>query len=179
MNFNKCFFFLFSLFSFFPCEARRGLDIAGIPAKKHSLGAASAYELESPLTRQPFSPLSSNNVSSKANVANAANEHIMQSEKFPKTMALNNVPFVSPCKAMTVTDQENKTPKAMPIPIPPTPSTVSIPMNMAVTPVPSSVSMNVAVTPVPSSATVGCNVISVQEIEYSFEERRLAYYMLA
>jgi len=80
---------------------------------------------------------------------------------------------------MTVADQENRTPKAMPIPIPATPSTVSIPMNMAVTPVPSSVSMNVAVTPVPSSATVGCNLIPVQEIEYSFEERRLAYYMLA
>lgn len=161
-------------------SARRGLDIAGIPAKKHSLGAASAYELESPLTRQPFSPLSSNNVSSKANVANAANEHIIPSEKLPKTMALNNMPFVSPCKAMTAADQENRTPKTVPIPIPATPSTASIPMNMAMTPVPSSVSMNVAVTPVPSSATVGvCDVIPVQEIEYSFEERRLAYYMLA
>jgi len=95
-------------------------------------------------------------------------------------MALNSVPFISPCKAMTVADQENRTPKTMPIPIPATPSTVSIPMNMAVTPVPSSVSMNVAKTPVPSSATVGgCDVIPVQEIEYSFEERRLAYYMLA
>ncbi|WJX18996.1 hypothetical protein P8452_08738 [Trifolium repens] len=135
--------------------ARRGLDIAGIPVQKHSLGAASAHGIESPLTRQPFSSILSN-VSSKENVANAANE--------PSTQ--KTLPFTSPCKAMTVADVENMTPKAMPIPIPATPSTVSVPMSMALTPAPSSVLMNMAMTP-------------VQEIEYSFEERRLAHYMLA
>lgn len=174
------------------CAARRGLDIAGIPVKKYSFGAASTngtespltrqpsvHGMESPLTRQPFSPISSN-VSSKTSVVNAANEHSTQSEKLQKIMPLNNVPFTSPCKAMTVVDNENRTPKAMPIPIPATPSTVSVPMNMALTPAPSTVLMNVATTPVPSSASFGCDMTPVQEIEYSFEERRLAYYnMLA
>ncbi|XP_058763015.1 65-kDa microtubule-associated protein 3-like [Vicia villosa] len=173
-------------------SARRGLDIAGIPVKKYSFGAASANGtespltkqpsvpgMESPLTRQPFSPISSN-VSSKANVVNAANEHSTRSEKLQKVLPLNNVPFTSPCKAMTVVDTENRTPKTMPIPIPATPSTVSVPMNMALTPAPSSVLMNVAMTtPVPSSAPFGLDMTPGQEIEYSFEERRLAYYMLA
>ncbi|XP_045805885.1 65-kDa microtubule-associated protein 3-like [Trifolium pratense] len=148
--------------------ARRGLDIAAIPVQKHSLGAASAQGMESPLTRQPFASISSN-VSSKANVANAANE--------PGTQ--KTLPFTSPCKAMTATDLENITPKAMPIPIPATPSTVSVPMSMALTPVPSSVLMNKAMAPVPSSTPFGCDMTPVQEIEYSFEERRLAHYMLA
>ncbi|XP_004495425.1 65-kDa microtubule-associated protein 3-like [Cicer arietinum] len=156
-------------------SARRGLDIAGIPTKKQSFGAASAHGIESPMTRQPFSPISSN-VSSKANVANGANELGIQSEKLQKTMPLTNVPFTSPCKATTVVDEENRTPKAMPIPVPATPSTISVPMNMVLTPVPSSVLMNVSMTPVPSPAPFGRDL--GQEIEYSFEERRLAY-MLA
>ncbi|WJX12591.1 hypothetical protein P8452_03076 [Trifolium repens] len=142
-------------------SARRGLDIAGIPVQKHSLGAASAHGIESPLTRQPFS-----NISSKENVANE-----------PSTQ--KTLPFTSPCKAMTVADVENMTPKAMPIPIPATPSTVSVPMSMALTPAPSSVLMNMAMTPVPKSAPFGCDMTPVLEIEYSFEERRLAHYMLA
>jgi hypothetical protein len=50
---------------------------------------------------------------------------------------------------------------------------------MALTPAPSSVLMNMAMTPVPKSAPFGCDMTPVQEIEYSFEERRLAHYMLA
>ncbi|TKY51958.1 65-kDa microtubule-associated protein 3 [Spatholobus suberectus] len=52
--------------------ARRGLDIAGVPVKKHSFGAGTQV-IESPLTRQPFSPISSN-VSSKANTLTATDE---------------------------------------------------------------------------------------------------------
>lgn len=157
------------------CAARRGLDVAGIPVKKHSFGAGSAHGIESPLTRQPFSPISSN-VSSKANVGNVGNELNTESEKLQKTKPVNNVPFTTPSKTATVVDEENRTPKAMPIPVPATPSTVSVPMSMATTPVPSSVLMNVGMTPAPLSAPFGGDL--VQEIEYSFEERRLGF-MLA
>ncbi|PNY00149.1 microtubule associated MAP65/ASE1 family protein [Trifolium pratense] len=52
--------------------------------------------------------------------------------------------------------------------------------NFKMTPVPSSVLMSMAMTPVLSSAPFGCDMTPpVQEIEYSFEERRLAHYMLA
>ncbi|XP_057446426.1 65-kDa microtubule-associated protein 3-like isoform X2 [Lotus japonicus] len=95
-------------------SARRGLNIAdvtGIPMRKCSFGAGSVQDVESPLTRQPFSPVCST-VSSKSNVANAA-------------------------------DEENITPKAMP--------------------------------PTPSSVPFRGDLVQVQEIEYSFEERRLGY----
>ncbi|RDX78761.1 65-kDa microtubule-associated protein 3, partial [Mucuna pruriens] len=153
--------------------ARRGLDIAGVPVKKYSFGAGSQVT-ESPLTRQPFSPIASSNVSSKANMANATDEHLKQSEKLQKTAPLNSVPFTTPSKTTTVVDEENRTPKAMPIPVPATPSTVSVPMNMAMTPLPSSVLKNINLNSTPASVPYGgCDL--VQEIEYSFEEKRLAF----
>ncbi|CAL0316684.1 unnamed protein product [Lupinus luteus] len=142
--------------------ARRGLDIAGVPIKKHSFGAGSVRDIETPLTRKPFSPISSN-VSSNANMANGK-EVKMQSEKLQRTISPNNVLFSTPPKTTTVVDEENRTPKAMPIPVPATPLTVSVPMNMVATPA------------APSSVSFGGDL--VQQIEYSFEERRLAY-MLA
>ncbi|KHN30546.1 65-kDa microtubule-associated protein 3 [Glycine soja] len=156
--------------------ARRGLDIAGVPVKKHSFGAGTQ---ESPLLRQPFSPISSNSVSSKSNVANATDEQNKQSEKLQRTLSLNNVPFTTPSKtATTVVDEENRTPKAIPIPVPATPSTVSVPMNMAMTPVPSSIFKNISLnSTTPTSVPHGNDM--VQEAEYSFEEKRLSYYMLA
>ncbi|KAK7268955.1 hypothetical protein RIF29_21666 [Crotalaria pallida] len=145
--------------------ARRGLDIAGVPLKKHSFGAGAARDIETPLTRQPFSPISSN-VSSKVNMTNMKDELKMQSEKLQRTLSLNNEPFTTtPSKTTTVVDEENRTPKALPIPVPATPMTVSVPMNMVMTPA------------APSSVPSGGGL--VQEIEYSFEERRLAHYMLA
>ncbi|CAL0299929.1 unnamed protein product [Lupinus luteus] len=139
--------------------ARRGLDIVGLPVKKHSFGAGSAREIET-LPRQPFSPISSN-ASSKVNIANAKDELKMQSEKLQRTISLNNTPFSTPSKTIPTVDEENRTPKTMPMPIPATPLTVSVPMNMAVTPA------------APSSVSFRGDL--VQEIEYSFEERRLAY----
>ncbi|KAL2994494.1 hypothetical protein AAZX31_10G167900 [Glycine max] len=158
--------------------ARRGLDIAGVPVKKHSFGAGTQI-IESPLLRQPFSPISSNSVSSKSNVANATDEQNKQSEKLQRTLSLNNVPFTTPSKtATTVVDEENRTPKAIPIPVPATPSTVSVPMNMAMTPVPSSIFKNISLnSTTPTSVPHGNDM--VQEAEYSFEEKRLSYYMLA
>ncbi|BAT94822.1 microtubule-associated protein [Vigna angularis] len=158
--------------------ARRGLDIAGVPVKKHSFGAGTQI-IESPLTRQPFSPICSNNVASKANVANATDEH-KPGEKLQRTLSLNNVPFTTPSKtATTLVDEENRTPKTMPIPFPATPSTVSIPMSMAMTPVPSSIIKNINLNPTLTNTVVPYGNDLVQEIDYSFEEKRLAYMMLA
>lgn len=56
-------------------------------------------------------------------------------------------------------NEENKTPKAVPIPDPTTPLKLLNPMNMSMTPGPASVPYGV----------------SAQEIEYSFEERRLGF----
>jgi len=153
------------------------LDIAGVPVKKHSFGAGTQI-IESSLTRQPFSPISSNNVASKANVTNATDELNKQGEKLQRTLSLNNVPFTTPSKTATLVDEENRTPKTMPIPFPATPSTVSAPMNMAMTPVPSSIVKNINLNPT-LTALVPYGSDLVQEIEYSFEEKRLAYMMLA
>ncbi|KAF7813304.1 65-kDa microtubule-associated protein 3-like [Senna tora] len=128
-------------------SARRGFGIAGVPVRKHLF---QNIEIESPLMRQPFSPISST-VSSRANMGNNAGyEGNTQSEKLQKTTALENVPFTTPSKTATTTE-ENRTPKA-------------IPMNMAMTPAP----------PPPLSVPFGCDLV-VQEIEYSFEERRAGF----
>ncbi|XP_027357305.1 65-kDa microtubule-associated protein 3 [Abrus precatorius] len=140
-------------------SARRGLDIAGVRMRKYSICAGSVRDIESPLTRQPFSPISST-VSSKANVANAAHELNIQNEKLQKISALNNLPSTTTSKTATVVDEENRTPKEIPIPVPTTPLTVSIPMNMSMTPAPVSI---------PYGGDLA------QEIEYSFEERRLDF----
>lgn len=76
-------------------------------------------------------------------------------------MAEKNVPFITPLKVaatMVEDDEENiKTPKVLPIPIPTTPSSVV------------SDSMKMSKTP------FGCCDSVVQETEYSFEERRAGF----
>ncbi|XP_020222040.1 65-kDa microtubule-associated protein 3 isoform X1 [Cajanus cajan] len=134
--------------------ARKGLDIAGVPMKQHSIGSGSVIDMESPLTRQPLSPISL--TVSKANVATAADELNTQNEKLQKTLALSNLQSTTTSKTTRVVDEENRTPKEMPISVPTTPLKVSIPMNMSMTP-----------------ATYGGDL--AQEIEYSFEERRLGF----
>ncbi|CAL0333213.1 unnamed protein product [Lupinus luteus] len=128
-------------------SARRGLEIAG---------AGSVRGVESPSTRQPFSPISlSSKVSSKSNVANGVDDlNIHNTEKLQKTIALDKLPFTTPPKTAKVVDEEN------PIPVATTPLTVSFPMNLTMTPAPKSVSL-------------GGDL--VQETEYSFEERRLGF----
>jgi protein regulator of cytokinesis 1 len=147
-----------------PCvhADRRGVDnIADIFMRRYSLGAGVVRDIKSPLTRQPFSTISST-ISSQENVENVTAESIMQKQKLQKALAINNFPFTTTAtsKAETVVDEENRTPKAMPIPASTTtPRTVSIPMNMAMTPAP-----------------FGSN--QVQEIEYSFEERRFGFVLV-
>jgi protein regulator of cytokinesis 1 len=130
------------------------LDIAGLATKKHSFGAVNAREPQSPMLRQPFSPISST-VSSKSNILEEATTP--HNDTFKKTLQINDLSFKTPSKTNNIADEENRrTPKAMPIPMPMTPSTVSVPMQTAMTP---------AVNPVETP----------EEIEYSFEERRAGF----
>ncbi|XVF50699.1 hypothetical protein PTKIN_Ptkin04bG0123300 [Pterospermum kingtungense] len=137
---------------------RRGLDVADIPVRKHSSSAVNANEPESPLVRKPFSPISST-VSSKANMTNMIEDN---GETLQKPHPINDLSYITPLKT-TVVDEENRTPKAMPIPIPSTPSTVSVPMQTAMTPAPPISLDTKPVTEIP------------EEIEQSFEEKRLAF----
>lgn len=74
--------------------------------------------------------------------------------------------FTTPSKTNTLVDEENRTPKAMPIPVPSTPSTVSVPMQTAITPAH-------ALAPIPYGTTQVEE--TAEEIEYSFEERRAGF----
>ncbi|XWS48355.1 hypothetical protein CRYUN_Cryun13aG0068900 [Craigia yunnanensis] len=53
-----------------------------------------------------------------------------------KTLPTNDLSYTTPLKTTSLVDEENRTPKAMPIPVPSTPSTVSVPMQTAMTPAP-------------------------------------------
>lgn len=149
---------------------RRGLDVAGLPVKKHSFGSnASVREVDSPMVRVPFSPISSTTSSKANNITNLSDDmNLTHGEtSMQKTLPTNNMQFTTPTKTTTTTsmaDDENKTPKAMPIPVPATPSTVSIPMQTAMTPAPPQVSF-------------GTKVVEdrPEEIEYSFEEIRAGF----
>ncbi|KAJ9141601.1 hypothetical protein P3X46_032113 [Hevea brasiliensis] len=142
---------------------RRGLDIAGLPAKKFSLRTVNAHEPESPMLRKPFSPISSTG-SSKANILeDVITEH---SEPCKKTLATNELSFTATPSRTSLADEENRTPKAMPIPVPKTPSTLSVPMQTTMTPAPP---------PVPYGASPAEEVPEV--IEYSFEEIRAGFFL--
>ncbi|CAI9767626.1 unnamed protein product [Fraxinus pennsylvanica] len=140
-------------------SGRRGLDIAGLPLKPHSLNPPNAHEIELPMIRKPFSPISSTD-SSKSKATNILEDlNIKHNEMLQKTLTSNNTPpFTTPSKTISTLDEENRTPKTMAIPVPSTPSTVSVPMLTAITPVPC----------VPKS-------MEDEDIEYSFEERRAGF----
>ena len=147
------------------------MDVAGIPVRNHSFGAR---EVESPMKRKPFSPISST-TSSKTNATIFTEDVNIYStgtnDTVQKTLPASNVPlFTTPSKTTThtiVAEEENKTPKTMPIPVPTTPFTVSIPMQTVMTPgpqlIPCYASSNKVVEEIP------------EEIEYSFEERRAGF----
>ncbi|PIN05779.1 hypothetical protein CDL12_21677 [Handroanthus impetiginosus] len=156
-------------------SGRRGLDLAGLPIKQHSLNLQNARELEMPMTRKPFSPISSTD-SSKSNVTNILEDLNKKHEMLQKTLTSNTTPFSTPSKITSIPEVENRTPQAMAIPIPSTPSTVSIPMQMALTPAPTQATLTpgpkqMAIVPVPSAAAKPVT----EEIEYSFEERRAGF----
>ncbi|KAI3898530.1 hypothetical protein MKX03_027487 [Papaver bracteatum] len=90
----------------------RGLDIAGLPVKKHSFNSTNAYQTESPMTRKPFSPVTTA-VSAKVNTAN-----------------LLQPVYTTPLKVNRVVDEENMTPRVV------APKTPCTPMQTAMTPAP-------------------------------------------
>ena len=85
-------------------------------------------------------------------------------ETLQKMLPTNDLSYTTPLKTISLVDEENRTPKAMPIPVPSTPSTVSVPMQTTMTPAP----------PIPFATTKSVEEIP-EEIEQSFEERRLAF----
>ncbi|KAH7841548.1 hypothetical protein Vadar_031378 [Vaccinium darrowii] len=128
-----------------------------------ALSAVNIREVDSPMKRKPFSPISSTE-SSKSNATNLIMEDLnrKQNEMAQKTLR-NNTQFATP-KKIYAAEEENWTPKAMPIPVPLTPSTVSVPMQTAVTPAP------------PSAPFSGNRVDEIpEEVEYSFEEIRFGF----
>ncbi|KAL3645237.1 hypothetical protein CASFOL_010417 [Castilleja foliolosa] len=160
---------------------RRGLDLAGLPLKQNSFNLQSAREIESPILRKPFSPISSTD-SSKSNMTNILGDlNKKHNEMFQKTLPSNKntTPFGTPSKTIQMTAEiENQTPQAMAIPvIPSTPSTVSIPMQMAFTPAPKHIVPMIPNTAAPlqmALANVPTKPVN-EEIEYSFEERRAGF----
>ncbi|KAL0304173.1 UNVERIFIED_CONTAM: microtubule-associated protein 3 [Sesamum radiatum] len=149
-------------------SGRRGLDLAGLPINQHSLNLQNAREIESPIIRKPFSPISStdSSKSSATNILEALNRK--HNDMLPKAITSESTPFSTPSKTVSMADVENRTPQAMAIPVPSTPSTVSIPMQMAITPAP----IQKALIPAPTALK------SVdEEIEYSFEEKRAGFLM--
>ncbi|KAK1399623.1 65-kDa microtubule-associated protein 3 [Heracleum sosnowskyi] len=145
---------------------RRGLDIAGLPVKKHSFNASNNdHEVELPITRKPFSPISSSE-SSKAHADNISEDLNKQhGGMFQKTLTSNITPFTTPTKLTSIAYEENRTPaKTMTVPVPCTPKTVSV-------------SMQTIMTPAPQPFACGATPIKEfhEEIEYSFEERRAGF----
>ncbi|XP_073125534.1 65-kDa microtubule-associated protein 3-like isoform X2 [Henckelia pumila] len=131
------------------------LDVSGRMAveKKDTLNTSNAREIELPMIRIPFSPISSMD-SSKFNATNTM-EDLNKKYDTPQKIL---TPFSTPFKMISTIDEENRTPQTMVIAaVPSTPSTVSVPMKMAITPGPS-IAKSIE-----------------DETEYSFEERRAGF----
>ncbi|XP_068665980.1 65-kDa microtubule-associated protein 3-like isoform X2 [Aristolochia californica] len=138
----------------------RGLDIVGLTALSPFNSRDNGED-----TRKPCSPVFSH--SSKAKMQNFQDEHLALcntlSNGSSSLMTPISKPLSIPTKLTTVTDEENKTPKAHGIPPPTTPSTASVPMQTAMTPAP------------PVSVLFRSTEKENQEMGYSFEERRLGF----
>lgn len=138
------------MFCVFISVGKRGTS--AIPAKKLASNSLNQNENESKLIRKPLSPISSS-LSSEANSANVL--HNRKDRESGDTVSMNKIPWATPNSKISAFD-ENETPKKMPIPIPKTPSTVSVAMQMAMTPA----------TPCIRRGDL---------VEYSFEEKRAGF----
>lgn len=132
------------------------MDIPGEPKKKQS---SDASEHDSPMKRRPFSAINSTTSSNDVN----PNGETVQKPDPPFDLS-----FTTPSNTNSFIDDENMTPKSMPIPVPTTPPTISVPMQTTTT------------TPAPADAPIPFNVYQVVETaegidEYSFEERRAGF----
>ncbi|KAF3439975.1 hypothetical protein FNV43_RR18253 [Rhamnella rubrinervis] len=144
---------------------RRLTQISSHSVKKHSSIAAKIDEIESPLVRKPFSPVSSR-LSSKANIANFLEDQNRQQDSTMqrKLSSSDQKPLGTPSKFAIVDDDENGTPRTMPIPVPSTPSTMPGMVLAAKTP------------PTPRGSSGACPVDKSDEpVEYSFEELRSGF----
>ena len=104
--------------------------MAGLPAKKLVFNAEAAA-----LPRRPFAPV--------------------EAAPLPVSSSLLSTPVRA--TAISVAEDENRTPVAAKLPVPKTPKTVSLPMQMVATPLP---------TPIK------------EDMEYSFEERRAGFLLV-
>ncbi|BFG21761.1 hypothetical protein CerSpe_080350 [Prunus speciosa] len=146
-----------------PSSGRRISEISGHSVKKHPSSAGKALELDSPLIRKPLSPVLSE-VSSKVNIANfQEGQKTQQKTNMQAAHLFSEMPIMTPSKPVFVGDEENRTPKTMPIPVPLTPKTMSVQMLTATTPA----------TPFTSGAYKVEK--SGQPVEYSFEEVRAGF----
>ncbi|XP_008800929.2 65-kDa microtubule-associated protein 3 isoform X2 [Phoenix dactylifera] len=132
---------------------RRGLDIAGLPVKKLSFNNTMNAPCEVEMPRRPFAPLVPVN-------------SIPSTPSQPNIMSTPSILLTPSQPKNNDVEEENRTPKIMPISTPKTPGTVPASMQMATTPAPTSIVYEAAVAKAP-----------LEEIEYSFEERRLASYL--
>ncbi|GLU00488.1 hypothetical protein SLE2022_178540 [Rubroshorea leprosula] len=144
-------------------SARRNSEIPGQSVKKPISSAPKAYEVASPVIRKPLSPVSFP-VSSNTNIPNIQDQKTVHNGQ-SKVAARCKTPMGTPATGMSAYrgDEENRTPKTVPIPVPTTPSTVSAPMLVAVTPA----------SPVSFVAKKADNTL--KEVEYSFEEVRAGF----
>ncbi|GAA0138355.1 non-motor microtubule binding protein [Lithospermum erythrorhizon] len=127
-------------------------DLSENLEKQHCCNSSNPHGTGTSVTRQPLSPLSSSNANSSANIQDL-NRSIIEFNEAP---AVSKTPLATPTKKVSIYEV-NATPKTMPIPVPNTPSTVSIAMQTAMTP-----------------ATPGINR-HLENMEYSFEEKRAGF----
>ncbi|PHU03383.1 65-kDa microtubule-associated protein 3 [Capsicum chinense] len=148
---------------------RGGLGIDELPSKKPSISALNGPEVDTAVMRKPFSPISSKG-SSKSTATNILGDvNIKHNETMIKTPLSNhNTPFSTPVKTISTYDEHRTPAKVLPIPVPCTPSTVSTPMQTT-TPAPAVV--------IPYDSKLVENIHVKEEMEYSFEEKRLDCYL--
>ncbi|XVF73391.1 hypothetical protein PTKIN_Ptkin12aG0198200 [Pterospermum kingtungense] len=145
-------------------SGRRSSEVPSRVVKKKPPSAAKVREIESLAVRKPLSPVS---FAVNSNAYNIANFNEDQKKVVQMGQRLNPG-CKTPTKATSIGDEENRTPKkAMPIPTPTTPSTVSAPMLMALTP---------ATPAILGGYKVDRIVEHVQDIEISFEELRAGFF---
>lgn len=130
---------------------KRSLRITGLPDAQHPSIASSAHETQT--AREPLSPVNSSTLSSENSAANIQLKSIPQCVILDRTPPSKKTQVAIPQKDNSSID-ENKTPEKMPIPMPTTPTTVSVAMRIA---------------PTPASPFLHHHA---QEVECSFEERR-------
>ncbi|KAF2282663.1 hypothetical protein GH714_043773 [Hevea brasiliensis] len=135
----------------------RCFDCLGSCKTTEKYDALESGNFLSNICRKPLSPIPVT-MSSQANIANFPADKAGLQDTFTKK------PLGTPTKSISGGDEENGTPKTLPILVPTTPTTTSASMLMALTPT----------TPYVSSAAIIAKKV-VKQNEYSFEELRAGF----